>query len=138
MRIPAIVIVAALTGCATVPANEELHTAASEPAPERDVGVAMIEAAIRDKLKDPESAQFEWPHGFVDGWYQRPFGQRYAGWITCGTVNAKNSYGGYTGRTAAIGVIRNGVVVETNLDETSARYGSFVEQACAKIGVPVS
>lgn len=124
-----------LAGCATVPDPAELAAAASEPAPEREAGIAMIEAHIRAKLKDPDSARFEWPNNFVHGWYQRPFGQRYIGWITCGTVNAKNSFGGYTGRTAAIGVIRNGMVVESNIDEASAQYGTFVAEACKKIGV---
>lgn len=136
-----IVIIGAalLAGCATAPSGEELRAAAAnDPAPDVDAGIAMIEAHLRSKLKDPDSAQFTWPNPFVHGWYQRPFGQRYLGWITCGTVNAKNSYGGYTGRTAAIGVIRSGSVVESNMDEPSDRYGSFVAEACRKIGVPVS
>jgi hypothetical protein len=125
-----------LSGCATAPDPGELASVATEPAPDRAAGVAMIEAAIRAGLKDPYSAEFIWPNGFVQGWYQRPFGHRYYGWITCGTVNAKNSYGGYVGQAAAIGVIRGGTVVESNIDDASARYGSMVAEACRKIGVP--
>lgn len=126
-----------LAGCATAPAAldpAEVAAVKSEAAPDREAGIAMIESTIRNSLKDPDSAQFVWPNDFVQGWYQRPFGKRYYGWITCGTVNAKNSYGGYAGRTAAVGVIRSGVVVEANIDEPNS---SFVAEACQKIGAPV-
>lgn len=43
----------------------------------------VIESAIRERLKDPESARF--PKVVIEG------GQ------VCGLVNAKNSLGGYTG-----------------------------------------
>lgn len=50
-----------------------------------------IVKAVKDQLKDPDSAKFKWvkladrinPKHFVDSY--------------CGLVNAKNSYGGYTG-----------------------------------------
>lgn len=52
---------------------------------------AIIMKAVKDQLKDPESAKFRWmplpakinQKHFVDSY--------------CGLVNAKNSYGGYTG-----------------------------------------
>lgn len=48
-----------------------------------------VKEAVRNRLKDPESARFEGLDTFlVDG-----------ARITCGYVNAKNSYGGYVGRT---------------------------------------
>lgn len=105
------------------------------PAPARAIGIAMVESAVRATLKDPGSAQFAWPNGFVSGWYKRPFGRKSYGWITCGTVNAKNGYGAYIGRAAVIGVIANGAVIESNMDDASARYGTFVAQACKKIGI---
>jgi hypothetical protein len=125
-----------LAGCATAPDPGEIASVSSEPAPDRAAGIAMIEAAVRETLKDPDSAQFSWPHGFVQGWYQPPFGKKYYGWITCGTVNARNSFGGYVGRTPVIGVIRGGTVIETNMDDATAQYGGFVGEACRKIGVP--
>jgi hypothetical protein len=125
-----------LSACAT---TAETPTDYSDigPAPETAAGIAMIEAAVKATLKDPDSAQFTWPNSFAQGWYQPPFGTRYYGWITCGTVNARNGYGGYVGRAAVIGVIRNGSVIETNMDDATARYGGFVAEACGKIGVPV-
>jgi len=48
----------------------------------------MVKSAIRDGLKDPASAQFTEMYTFMSG------GSRH----TCGYVNAKNSFGGYTGK----------------------------------------
>jgi hypothetical protein len=127
-----------LAGCATAPSADEIVAATSQPAPDRAAGTAMIEQAVRETLKDPDSAKFEWPHGFVSGWYQQPFGKKYVGWITCGTVNAKNSYGGYVGKQAVIGVINGGAVIGTDLDSPGIYGGGgLVSSACSKIGVPV-
>lgn len=49
----------------------------------------MVKEAVREQLKDPQSAQFDSLDTFVIG------GRR----TTCGQVNAKNSYGGYVGKT---------------------------------------
>jgi hypothetical protein len=103
-------------------------------APDRDAGIALIESAVRDSLKDPDSAKFAWPNGFTDGWYRIPFGKKVTGWITCGTVNAKNSYGGYVGSSAVIAGIRNGAVVGFNIDLPDT---DTVASICAKVGVPV-
>lgn len=46
----------------------------------------VIADAVKRRLKDPESAQFKWPE------YHEETNKNY-----CGLVNAKNSYGGYTG-----------------------------------------
>jgi hypothetical protein len=97
--------------------------------------IPMIEAAIRDQLKDPASAQFAWPNGFVWGSY-RPFaGRRMYGWITCGTVNARNGYGGYAGRTAAMAIWRYNTVRAAYVDRTNE---AGIARSCAKIGVPVN
>ena len=46
---------------------------------------AQVEDAVRDRLKDPESARFTDVRRFPNG-------------NACGWVNAKNSFGGYVGR----------------------------------------
>jgi hypothetical protein len=105
------------------------------PAPEKASGTALVEEAIKATLKDPDSARFSWPNEFRNGSY-KPFGfhRRVFGWYTCGTVNAKNSYGGYAGKSPVLGVIANGKVVYTNMDE--GRYPMLGDQ-CAKVGMPV-
>jgi hypothetical protein len=55
--------------------------------------IAMAKRAVVRDLKDPASAQF----GEV---YRGPGAPGYA--VVCGGVNAKNSYGGYTGMTAFV------------------------------------
>jgi hypothetical protein len=47
--------------------------------------LAQVEDAVRDRLKDPESARFTDVRKFPNG-------------NACGWVNAKNSFGGYVGR----------------------------------------
>lgn len=67
-------------GVAKVPDRIEQQ----RPAPRRVVDVAVIQTAVRYLLKDPDSAQFgAIAKGFGDAW--------------CGTVNARNSFGGYSG-----------------------------------------
>ncbi len=46
---------------------------------------AVIEQTIKDQLKDPDSARFKWAD------------YRTGSTVYCAEVNAKNSYGGYTG-----------------------------------------
>lgn len=74
-----------------------LGSTLSQPAIARDLTDlerAVIADAVKAKLKDPESASFRWMP-LVD-----PPADRY-----CGLVNAKNSYGGYTGFTPYLGVL---------------------------------
>ena len=51
---------------------------------------AAAEQVVSSQLRDPDSAQFD------------PFDLRFhlvsSGMIVCGTVNAKNGFGGYTGK----------------------------------------
>lgn len=63
------------------------------------------ESTIRGKLIDPDSARFQWTHGFLLG-YWRPFlSRRIEGYWTCGLINARNRMGGFTGSTAFIVVL---------------------------------
>lgn len=63
------------------------------------------ESALRARLIDPASAQIEWPYGFLLGWWRPAFSKRIDGYWTCGSVNARNRMGGYTGRTAFVVVL---------------------------------
>jgi hypothetical protein len=51
---------------------------------------ADAEAAARTRLRDPESARFRWPTPSPDARGSSEL-------RTCGWVNAKNAYGGYSG-----------------------------------------
>ena len=48
----------------------------------------MVRKQLGDNLLDPESARYTW----------EVFLRRNKDWIVCGTVNSKNSFGGYAGK----------------------------------------
>lgn len=139
MRHLALIAVLGLAACATDPthglSNAELRERASDagPRPTIEGSRAMIEAAVKDQLKDPDSAQFEWPYWFARSSFAL---SRNApdGWFTCGTVNAKNGYGGYAGKTAVMVVINNGRVTMVRLD--SPPYYPLASE-CAESQMPV-
>jgi hypothetical protein len=114
--------------------------AQAEPqAPARDPRLDAVEQAIRASLRDPDSAKFSWPYGFAQGTYRSMWGRKTAGELICGTVNAKNGFGGYTGPYAAIGVVSGGAVVLTDIDSPgrwSAKAGWVADQ-CRKAGQPL-
>lgn len=58
---------------------------------------AALQSAIKEKLKDPTSPLFKWPELQLTGG-TKSFPQGKGGvYHYCGLVNAKNSYGAYTG-----------------------------------------
>lgn len=86
----------------------DVHAPTTAPAADRHAKFNAIYDAkenVRELLKDPESADFSDVTTHVDG----------ANIVVCGWVNAKNGYGGYTGREPFIGgsdgsMIRNEVI----------------------------
>ena len=106
-----------LAACATQPTKEEALNADYGAMPTTADFVSTVESEIRRRMKDPDSAKFQYPFHAQKGWYQPPFGKRYFGWWTCGLVNAKNSFGGYTGFGYFLAVYNGGRVVYVNLEE---------------------
>ena len=102
-----------LIGCASAPSQEEMANAdyGSYQSPENCVLVA--ESKIRSTLKDPSSAQFSHGRCYQGYWSSVPIlGMKAAfGYMQQGTVNAKNSYGGYVGARSYNALIQNGYVV---------------------------
>ena len=91
----------AIAGCSQqsymAAAFEKAKTFDSHPRRQlTNFGKSTVETAIRERLKDPQSAIFTWPD-FIEG------GKTY-----CGYVNSKNSFGGYVGN-----VIYQVTVVDT-------------------------
>jgi hypothetical protein len=104
---------------------------AEEPAPDYANMRAQGEAAIRERLIDPSSAEIEWPYGFVEGTWPTIFKNRtYDGYITCGFVNAKNRMGGYGGRTAFVVVIADGQVRYSDIGKPDG--SGWTSRTCAK------
>ncbi|GAB2314504.1 hypothetical protein SGMN_18190 [Stenotrophomonas geniculata] len=78
-RMLMILLMGSLAGCS--PSEEELEKEKTEAIR------AAVEAGVRKALKDPDSARITVRQVFA----------LYDGTVACGTVNAKNSFGGYTG-----------------------------------------
>lgn len=84
---------------------------------------SLVEGVIRNQLKDPDSAKFS---GFSvprkEVMVER--GSFVYGYSTCVFVNAKNSYGGYTGKELYWAFIRDNIVLRVK--NTNDAYGSII------------
>jgi len=99
-----------LLGCATVqpPSPEQLATADYGKYP--DNYEEIIINSMSDLLIDPQSAIYSHWRGPVEGWVTSNGGYIF-GYKVCTDVNAKNRFGGYTGRKTYFFVIRNGEII---------------------------
>lgn len=82
--------------------------------PDREDAVAKAKDAVRDALKDPDSAQFRNSGQFfktLHNYGLYAVGDPETLWALCIEVNAKNSYGGYTGYQNWLVKFRNGYAV---------------------------
>lgn len=87
------------------------------------------EASLRARLIDPDSARIEWPYGFTYGTWKPILSKRVEGYWTCGSINARNRMGGYTGSTSFVVVLdSNGFVQFVDMGE--AREFDFVTSQC--------
>ena len=89
--------------------------------------VKDIEAGVRQSLKDPDSAKFSGPIAGA----KKENGDIEA----CGTVNVKNSYGGYVGASPYVARLRDRKVIDTAT--ASGQDGQFIIQICRDRGVPI-
>lgn len=125
-------VLALLAGCGSTPTGSD-----GGPLKESDLGPApanhsaLFAGYLAGYLKDPYSAQVvhtAGPAKFV-GTSGFSFNMRGYGWAACYAVNAKNSFGAYTGIKTFMAVYRNGQVVNVaRTGETiylDADIGSF-------------
>lgn len=92
LRMLSVSFLCALAGCQATgrpptTASDLVPTEASTPYALSDATQRVIRTSVASELKDPYSARFGYMAGARQG----------AIVVVCGTVNAKNSYGGYTG-----------------------------------------
>lgn len=93
--------------------------------PDREVALVEAKDAIRRVLKDPDSAQFRDAGQFFKTLYDfglSAYGNYEPLWAMCIEVNAKNSYGGYTGYQNWLVKFRNGHAVSGELSVMHAEY----------------
>lgn len=96
-----------ISSCASKPTQEELNNADYGIYPENYQEIIVNHFSMR--LKDPSSAQYSFLKEPEKQWYG--FGNVY-GYGVCLTINAKNSYGGYTGQKLYFVMIRDGRLVK--------------------------
>src|SRR5215211_5246452 len=87
-------------GAATLSACAGSGATVTQPTTLTAAQRSTVEQFVRSVLKDPESARF----GDIRA------GSAAEGITICGQVNAKNSFGGYTGMTTFFGVLQNTTV----------------------------
>ena len=99
--------------------------------------IEISEAAIKEQLKDPDSALFEWSGGFAFvGYKPTLFSKVRTGFGACGFVNARNSFGGYVGKQRFLVVFASidGVLVHSSIGTGQAL--DLTEVACSKGSFP--
>ena len=95
----------------------------------------LAEAAIKSKLVDPTSAQFEWTNGFSFQTYRSLFSKEITGPTTCGFVNARDRAGGYSGRAAFI-VIMSQLGDSVAFAEIDEPGSDIIARQCARAHLP--
>lgn len=98
MKIPTLTLTLLLTGCAAAPSSEELSKADYGERPQNYV--QTVHKYLDENLKDPGSAVYKEITAPQQDWIRdAPIEgyQMHYGWGVLATINAKNSYGGYTG-----------------------------------------
>jgi hypothetical protein len=124
----------ALAGCLSVePAPPELLTTSIGPPP------ADYETQIRDyfrsSLFDPYSAVYE-TRKPVRGWGRADDGVMRVFWAVCGTVNAKNRFGGYVGQRPFLAMFNQARIIGGLMDNEPPKYmtSTVVKQCTAWYG----
>lgn len=128
-----------VAGCAPPPATRALPSpVVSLPPPEKLQPVSLsaaemqgVERGLKAKLKDPDSAKIE---GVVAG--KDTSGRTFV----CGLVNAKNSYGGFTGKMPFRGIMEadtsgNPVLIPSAI--ATPLGVELIAGMCDKDGLPV-
>lgn len=108
-----------ISGCASAPSATEQMAADYGVAIDQVRAEEMAKGYIATRLKDPMSAVYAWDtvvKGFSGA---APIAGRKLtyGYLLTGTVNAKNSFGGYTGSKAYQFIFRDGRLVYATREE---------------------
>ncbi|WP_395406253.1 hypothetical protein ACHMW6_06160 [Pseudoduganella sp. UC29_106] len=123
------VLIVAISGCASPPTTQELALADYGPAPKNYK--VTVTAHMQMLLKDPDSARYGFYIEPVKGYAGR---QRVFGWATCVMINAKNSFGGYTGAQQYFFLIRNDKIVFYDAtDGRNVLSDNRINQSCATL-----
>lgn len=125
------IFILAFSGCqkqsGTSKANPAVFTA-SDHVEVPAIVISKLKKLVTEKLKDPNSAVFENEEYFVDR--LDVDGKLYlAGYKLCGRINAKNSYGGYSGSTPFLSILQiddGGVIRYSTADILSESADTYI------------
>lgn len=93
-----IALSAALAACHSVPNNTDLANANLGDPPSQALAETLANAYLKAVLLDPESARVEFGGELRKAWYRDIFAPPKFAWQLDAMCNAKNAFGGYTGR----------------------------------------
>lgn len=127
-RTALIAVAALVAGCASAPTTGEI--AGFDYGPYPSAYQTVIQDYLRQRLKDPDSAQYQWERGPSQGWDR--YGRLNVGWRVCLQVNAKNSFGGYTGFRPYYFIINRDRIVRVEAGDNDVSR-SMVQGACASV-----
>lgn len=123
-----------LAGCATGPTAEDINAYDYGPPPTKEQIIAAAEPAVRNLLRDPESAQFRWGgYPVLRSYYRKILQGAVFGYVTCGEVNARNGFGGYTGYDPFVVVWDKGRIVSIDMEGAADTMDGFVTSQCNRI-----
>lgn len=123
-RCVGVVLVLVLAGCQTFPPMAP----ALAPVELTAAQVELVKKGVASGLKDPESARFD--SGFKAGRDDS------SAIFVCGYVNAKNSFGGYTGAKPFIAGLTETAAVLVGVGGTDIE-SQVVMQRCAEQGMAI-
>lgn len=106
---PLYAIFLVMVGCVKAPTTMEVNNADYGTYPTNYEEV--IKAYLGNVLKDPYSAKVEFVKGPSTGWYAQFNGSKFFGYRVCAEINAKNSYGAYSGKNTHYFMINNERVI---------------------------
>lgn len=104
-----IFLVVFLAGCASAPRPTAQQISAADCGPFPTNYEEIIKSVASKNLIDPYSAQFTFSQPIKQ--LNRMTSPAIWGWAVCGTVNAKNRFGGYVGAKPYYALIRNETIV---------------------------
>jgi hypothetical protein len=120
-KIPVFVFAVALAGCQTT-TLEVMQPSVLQPAQ-----VTALQSAVRNALKDPASALF--------GDHKSGTNTK-GGIVVCGLVNARNSFGGYTGPQPYMAMYLDGKFYVEAIGGVAAKTQAILS-VCAQSGLAV-
>ena len=121
MRLLIVIFTLLLSGCMSAPTKQQTDSANYGPVPNNHE--TTIKNSLQYILKDPSSAVVQRITKPRKEWFLNPENLNtkfdYA-WLSCALINAKNSFGGFTGAKQYVFFIKNNKVIYYQADQLNS------------------